>query len=76
MVFAKLKEDLHPFERVGLTVLACLVATGLALRWLDRRWRIEDWLERPPEPDDARRPPPRRRGPGARPWARSPWRVW
>ncbi len=45
-VFAKLKEDLHPFERVSLTVLGFLVVTGLALRWLDRRWHIEDWLER------------------------------
>jgi uncharacterized protein len=46
-VFNKLKEDLHPFERVGLTVVGLLMATGLALKWLDRRWRIEDWLERP-----------------------------
>ena len=48
-VFAKLKEDLQPFERVGLTVMGFLVVTGLALRTLDRRWRIEDWLERSPE---------------------------
>jgi uncharacterized membrane protein YraQ (UPF0718 family) len=46
-VFAKIKEDVHPFERVSLTVLALLGATGLALKWLDRRWRVEDWLERP-----------------------------
>jgi uncharacterized protein len=51
MVYAKLKEDLHPFERVGLTVVGFLVATGLALRWLDRRWLIEDWLERSPQPE-------------------------
>jgi uncharacterized protein len=50
LVLAKLKEDLHPFERVGLTVLALLGATGLALKWLDRRWRIEEWLERTPDP--------------------------
>jgi hypothetical protein len=48
-VLAKLKEDLHPFERVGLTVLAALAATGLVLRALDRRWHIESWLERAPE---------------------------
>ncbi len=56
-VVAKLKEDLHPFERTGLTALTLLAATGLALRWLDRRWRIEDWLERPLETRD--RPAPR-----------------
>jgi uncharacterized membrane protein YraQ (UPF0718 family) len=49
-VVAKLKEDLQPFERVGLTVLASLAVLGLALKALDRRWRIEDWLERAPEP--------------------------
>jgi uncharacterized protein len=51
-VFAKLKEDLHPFERVGMTLLAGLAMMGLTLRTLDRRWRIEDWLERSPEPTD------------------------
>jgi uncharacterized membrane protein YraQ (UPF0718 family) len=50
-VLAKLKEDLHPFERVSLTVLALLGATGLVLKRLDRRWRVEDWLERAQEPD-------------------------
>jgi uncharacterized protein len=50
-VFAKIKEDVHPFERVSLTVLALLGATGLALKSLDRRWRIEDWLERPRDRD-------------------------
>jgi uncharacterized membrane protein YraQ (UPF0718 family) len=45
-VLAKLKENLHPFERVGLTALASLAFVGLALRVLDRRWRVEDWLER------------------------------
>jgi uncharacterized protein len=49
-VFAKIKEDVHPFERVSLTVLALLGVTGLALKWLDRRWRVEDWLERPRDP--------------------------
>ena len=51
-VLAKLKEDLHPFERVGLTVLASLAVVGLALRTLDRRWHVEDWLERTPEPGE------------------------
>jgi uncharacterized membrane protein YraQ (UPF0718 family) len=54
-VLAKLQEDPQPFERVGLIVLASLVVTGLVLRGLDRRWRVEDWLERLPErPDRAR----------------------
>jgi hypothetical protein len=48
-VVAKLKEDLQPHESVGLIVLAALAATGLALKVLDRRWRVEDWLERAPE---------------------------
>ena len=52
-VLAKLKEDLHPFERVGLTVLALAGRRlGLALRMLDRRWRVEDWLERTAVPGE------------------------
>jgi uncharacterized membrane protein YraQ (UPF0718 family) len=52
VVVAKLKECLQPVERVGLTVLGALLALGLTLRALDRRWRIEDWLERAPEARD------------------------
>ena len=48
---AKLKEDIQPFERVGITVIAVLLTIGLSLRMLDRRWRIEDWLERGNEPE-------------------------
>ena len=48
---AKLKEDIQPFERVGLTVMGFLLVTGLALRLLDRRWRVEEWLERSKAPD-------------------------
>jgi uncharacterized membrane protein YraQ (UPF0718 family) len=47
LVVAKLRENLQPFEIVGLVLVASLVVTGLGLRALDRRWRIEDWLERP-----------------------------
>jgi uncharacterized protein len=51
-VLAKIKETMHPVERVGMIVLASLLAVGLTLRALDRRWRIEDWLERMPDPSD------------------------
>jgi len=51
-VLAKLKEDLHPFERVSLTVLAMLTVVGLALRTMDRRRRVEDWLEHTPAPGE------------------------
>jgi uncharacterized membrane protein YraQ (UPF0718 family) len=50
IVAAKLRESLQPFERVSLIVLGSLAAIGLALKALDRRWRIEYWLERPSEP--------------------------
>jgi hypothetical protein len=49
-VAAKLKENLQPVERVGMIILGSLFALGMTLRVLDRRWRIEDWLERVPEP--------------------------
>ena len=52
---AKLKEDIQPFERVGITVMGVLLAIGLTLRMLDRRWRIEDWLERSKEPESRAR---------------------
>ncbi len=48
VVGAKLRESLQPFERVSLVVLGSLVTAGLVLRALNRRWRIESWLERPP----------------------------
>ena len=51
-VLAKIKETMHPVERVGMIVLASLLALGLTLRALDRRWHIEDWLERVPDPSD------------------------
>jgi uncharacterized membrane protein YraQ (UPF0718 family) len=49
-VVSKLREDLLPFERVSLIALGTLAALGLSLRALDRRWRVESWLERPQEP--------------------------
>jgi uncharacterized membrane protein YraQ (UPF0718 family) len=51
-VVAKLREDVQPYERIALEILASLAVLGLALRALDRRWRIEGWLERAAEPSD------------------------
>jgi uncharacterized protein len=50
LALAKLKESLDPVARVGLIVLGSLAVIGLTLRVLDRRRRVEDWLERPSEP--------------------------
>jgi uncharacterized protein len=47
---ARLREDILPFERVSLIALGTLASVGLALRALDRRWRVESWLERSPDP--------------------------
>jgi uncharacterized protein len=46
---AKLREDLQPFERFGLNIVVTLAAIGVVLRLVDRRWHIEDWLERSPQ---------------------------
>ncbi|HEY2158129.1 MAG TPA: permease [Isosphaeraceae bacterium] len=51
-VAAKLREALQPFERVSLIVLGSLLGVGVVLRALDRRWRVETWLERTPGPAD------------------------
>lgn len=50
LVVARLREDVQPFERVGLIILGSMAVAGLLLRLLDRRWSIEDWLEREPRP--------------------------
>src|SRR5262249_28152075 len=52
-VVSKLKENVQPFERVGLIVLGSLASVGLALRALDRHWRVEDWLQRSHNPAQA-----------------------
>jgi uncharacterized membrane protein YraQ (UPF0718 family) len=49
-VASKLRQDVQPFERVSLIALGTLAALGLSLRALDRRWRVESWLERSPDP--------------------------
>ena len=55
MVVAKLKEDLKPFEQVGLIVLASVAGLGLLLKVLDRFFRVEDWLEKGAEAPESKR---------------------
>ncbi len=42
----KLETQLH--EIAGASLLAALIVLGLFLKWLDRRWVIETWLNRQP----------------------------
>lgn len=51
-VAAKIRENLQPFEMVGLIVLGSLSAVGFGLRAIDPRGRIESWLEKPPQPSE------------------------
>ncbi|WP_169973043.1 permease [Tautonia rosea] len=50
MVSRKLSEEVMPHEVKALGVFVGLGLAGLALGRLDRRWRIETWLERPADP--------------------------
>ncbi|MGE3819490.1 MAG: permease [Isosphaeraceae bacterium] len=56
VVGKELAEEVMPHEIKALGVLLGIGLLGLALNRLDRRWRIEDWLERAPDPSGARRP--------------------
>ncbi|QDT56582.1 putative permease [Caulifigura coniformis] len=47
----RLETQLH--EMVGAAMIGVLICLGLGLKRLDRRWRIEDWLNRP-APESAR----------------------
>jgi uncharacterized protein len=47
----RMETQLHEFA--GAMMLVTLIGSGLFLRWLDRRWVIEDWLNRP-QPDAKR----------------------
>jgi uncharacterized protein len=47
-VLARLAEDINPYERVGLIVLAAIAGLGAILKVLDRYFRVEEWLERAP----------------------------
>ena len=43
----RLQMETQFHERVGAVLLISLMSLGCALKWLDRRWKIEDWLNRP-----------------------------
>ena len=75
LVLAKLKEDLHPFERVGLTVLAVLAATGLALQVARPPLAHRGLAGAHPGAGRAPRLPVRRRGPGPGPGRDRPGRA-
>jgi uncharacterized protein len=45
-IVRRLKLETQPHEKIGAIVLVVLVSLGAFLRWLDRRWVIEDWLQR------------------------------
>jgi hypothetical protein len=47
VVWNKLRQDTQVHELYGAMFLGAALLVGLALRLLDRRIRIEDWLERP-----------------------------
>lgn len=48
LVARKLQQETPAHEVTGLLLLLGLAAAGGTLKLLDRRWRIEDWLEGPP----------------------------
>lgn len=45
----RIKLETQPHEIAGAAILASLMSLGLGLKWLDRRWKIEGWLNRQPE---------------------------
>jgi uncharacterized membrane protein YraQ (UPF0718 family) len=47
VVWDKLRQETQVHEFYGAAALVVVLLVGIALRLLDRRFRIEDWLERP-----------------------------
>jgi uncharacterized membrane protein YraQ (UPF0718 family) len=45
----KLRREAQPHEVYGAALLGITLLAGIVLRVVDRRFRIEDWLERPAE---------------------------
>jgi uncharacterized protein len=48
LVVSKLRQDVQLHEYVSFGLLALFMGLGLILKWLDKRWVIESWLERSP----------------------------
>lgn len=61
----KLSQDVLFYEFGAAGVLGVMLLLGLGLKLLDRRWKIEDWLERPAATPEA----------AARPASRWDWEV-
>lgn len=51
-IWRRLRMETQLHELVGAALLIVLISLGLGLRWLDRRWVIEDWLNRQRVPSD------------------------
>ncbi len=55
----EITEQVLPHEQKAIGVLFGVGVLGVGLRFVDRRWRIEDWLERPDKPTEPARTPSR-----------------
>lgn len=53
LVARALGDEVLPHEIKALAALLVIGLAGLALRRLDNRWNIEQWLERQPDPADS-----------------------
>lgn len=51
-IWRRLRMETQLHELVGAALLAVMVLLGVGLRWLDRRWVIEEWLNRQPARSD------------------------
>ncbi len=47
-IWRRIRLETQPHEIAGAAMLIVLTSLGLILKWLDRRWVIEDWLNRQP----------------------------
>jgi len=56
-IWRRIRLETQPHEIAGAGFLAALMLLGCGLRWLDRRWVIETWLNRrPADTSEATRP--------------------
>ena len=56
-IWRRIRLEIQPHEIAGVAMLIFLTFLGLILKWLDRRWVIETWLNRRPTIADAQAPP-------------------